>query len=278
MQKIITIVLLLISQLHGTAQISGKVFDSETKEPIAFANIGLLGKSIGTVSDVQGNFSLPISESNNKDTLVISMLGFERIMMTVEQYLSSYPKDKATIALIPKTFIKSDVVVRPRKFISKTLGNSNTGKSMSLGFMSNDLGSELGVRMKVKKNHNCFIDTLFFNINSCTYDSVVFRVNIYSLEKGKPQNSLLDTPLYVICKIQNGTLKVDVSHLNLQTDEDFFVSLEWLRDLGEGTLNFNAGFTNTHSMARKASQGSWNSLPAGVGFYSAVRLEKKTKE
>ena len=278
MKKLILIAVVLLIQFKGITQITGKVFDLETREPIAFANIGLLGKSIGTVSDGQGNFSLPITETNNKDTLVISMLGFNRIMMPVEQYLSTYPKQHASIGLTPKVLTKNEVVVRPRKLVPKMLGNTNTGKMMSLGFNSNDLGSELGVRMKVKKNHNCFIDTLFFDINTCTYDSVVFRVNMYSLEKGKPQNSLLDTPLYVTCKIQNGTLKVDVSHLNLQTDDDFFVSLEWLQDLGEGTLNFPAGFTNTHSQTRQASQGSWISAPAGVGFYCAVRLEKKTKE
>ena len=45
-----------------TTRVSGKVFDSETKEPLPFVNIIFKGTRIGTTSDFDGNFLLSTSE------------------------------------------------------------------------------------------------------------------------------------------------------------------------------------------------------------------------
>jgi hypothetical protein len=40
--------------------ISGKIIDKETTQPVPFANIGVSGKSMGTVSNQQGEFIIKI--------------------------------------------------------------------------------------------------------------------------------------------------------------------------------------------------------------------------
>lgn len=76
-------------KIENTFQIYGSVYDRRTKEPLAFANIALLGKSIGSVSNEQGMFNLKIKDANFKDTLVISYIGYKNTYVPVNQ-LSLY--------------------------------------------------------------------------------------------------------------------------------------------------------------------------------------------
>lgn len=264
----------LILCLITEAQISGTIIDEKTKEPVAFVNIGLKGKSIGTVSNEYGRFYLRTTEANELDTLMITVLGYKKIMFSLATYKQKYEKDNARVELTPELYNLSEVTILPKVIINKTLGNTNNNKIVSAGFESNNLGSEVGVTMHVKKKKRCFIDTLCFNINNCKYDSIFFRVNIYTMKANKPDSSLLVKPLYVLSKGEFYTLKVNVIPLNLEVNDDFFVSLEWLKDLGKGGLDFPAGFTNTHSFFRDASHGIWEKAPAGVGFYCKIRQEK----
>ena len=43
-----------------TCIVQGKVFDEQTREPLAFVNIGIKGKAAGTFSDEQGFFQMEV--------------------------------------------------------------------------------------------------------------------------------------------------------------------------------------------------------------------------
>ena len=78
MKKNLVLCFLLTSCLAAAQKltISAKVVDKETKEPIIFATIGILGKPIGTITNRQGDFDfyIPIEYRNND--LVISTIGY----------------------------------------------------------------------------------------------------------------------------------------------------------------------------------------------------------
>lgn len=63
MKKVISIIFLSMfsTALISQTAIRGKLFDKETGEPLMFANVGLKGTSIGTMTDFDGNFSLESS-------------------------------------------------------------------------------------------------------------------------------------------------------------------------------------------------------------------------
>lgn len=91
MNKILVICILLTSWV-ATAQkltISAKVIDKETKEPVIFASIGILGKPIGTITNMQGDFDfyVPIEYRNNN--LVISTIGYNNYEAPVWTLLDS---------------------------------------------------------------------------------------------------------------------------------------------------------------------------------------------
>ena len=69
--------LFVFCSLAATAQqktISGKITEASTGEPVIGANVQVKEASVGTVSDIDGNFKLTVPE--NGKTLVVSYLGF----------------------------------------------------------------------------------------------------------------------------------------------------------------------------------------------------------
>lgn len=61
------------SSIFAQINITGKVVDAKTNEPLAGVNIAAKGIEIGTVSDVNGNFTIAVS---NNTTLAFSYIGF----------------------------------------------------------------------------------------------------------------------------------------------------------------------------------------------------------
>lgn len=74
--KLGVIVLLLTIPLKGTGQniVEGTVIDKSSGEPLPGANITVKGKTIGTVSDLQGYYSIEVPSSS--DTLIFSFVGY----------------------------------------------------------------------------------------------------------------------------------------------------------------------------------------------------------
>lgn len=62
--------------------VTGRVFDAETYEPIPAANIVILNKQSGTISDEKGNFMLEFTDESAE--LSFSMLGYEKVIREVK--------------------------------------------------------------------------------------------------------------------------------------------------------------------------------------------------
>lgn len=88
--------------------LSGKVVDLETKEPLPFASIGILGKSIGTISNLQGEFDFHIPSEYRNDIFVINMMGFQSFEAPVWSLLEK----PQVIELKKSVLILKEVVVR----------------------------------------------------------------------------------------------------------------------------------------------------------------------
>jgi hypothetical protein len=59
-----------------TLTISGKVADKSTGEPLPFASIGIKGKPINSITNMQGEFDFHLPAEYRNEILVISMLGY----------------------------------------------------------------------------------------------------------------------------------------------------------------------------------------------------------
>ncbi len=87
--------------------VSGKVIDSETKEPIPFCNIGFQHSPVGTISEMDGSFFLSTLKAT--DTLFISSLGYEIKRLPIVKG----KEQTFNVKLVPTSINIEAVVVRP---------------------------------------------------------------------------------------------------------------------------------------------------------------------
>jgi len=192
--------LLLISFISITTfsqnSISGKIINAENNEPLLYVNIGINNKTVGTVSNKNGLFTLSLnSKITQKDTVVFSYIGFK-----TKKYLLSELKTKNNIVLLHIENNELDqVIITSKKIVlkPKKIGRSVKGLGlMHANFYSyyekgvdDRLSKEMGMKLKIKKN--CQIKNLKFNITSNDFTSLKFRVNFYKIEGGIPTELLV---------------------------------------------------------------------------------------
>ncbi len=90
-----------------TYTLSGKVFDSETKEPLPFVPVMLKGTTIGATTDFDGNYS--ITTSKISDSLLCSYVGFKRMTRSIKRgqnQLVNFP-------LVAEGYNLGEVVINP---------------------------------------------------------------------------------------------------------------------------------------------------------------------
>ena len=64
-------------KVKAQQSIKGTLIDAETEEPIGYATIGVKGKSIGIVTNQNGDFQIPLSYQGLGDTMMVSCIGYE---------------------------------------------------------------------------------------------------------------------------------------------------------------------------------------------------------
>ncbi len=110
MKKIFLGFLLLCSVLTMHAQVTGKVIDSKTREPLDYVNVYYEGKNVGEQTEEDGTFV--IKEDSTWKELTISTMGYQ--MQTVR--LKDFGKNKnLTIRLVPDSKTLSGVTVSAKK-------------------------------------------------------------------------------------------------------------------------------------------------------------------
>ncbi len=106
---------LILFVLYSNGQeafvLSGKVIDLNTKEPLPYATVAYPDKSIGTISDLNGNYSLPLVMVKESDSIVVSYIGYESFKTTV-----SLCTQEEIIKLTPLVTEIDEVVVKAQKF------------------------------------------------------------------------------------------------------------------------------------------------------------------
>lgn len=106
--------------------IRGSVIDTKKGEPIPYCNIGIFGKAMGTMSNVNGDFVVKIPEEYISDTLIFSCMGYEAQYLPVLGFDDGYEQ----ITLKKKTYrLKSIDVVKYDPNLVLSLIRKNMGKN-----------------------------------------------------------------------------------------------------------------------------------------------------
>lgn len=107
MFKKFTLLIIFCTVIQAQISITGKIVNSETNEPLANANVFVVGTNYGTPSDNEGRFSLT-GNFLSGDVLKVSFIGFETVELTLSQFNQLHD---GIIKLIPKVLSSQSVLV-----------------------------------------------------------------------------------------------------------------------------------------------------------------------
>ena len=283
MRILIIIIIAFFTSFACAQEYAGFVVNAESGEPVPYANIGIVSKDIGTVSDARGWFTIGLDNEFDQDTLCISCIGYAAEKQQVDYFKRRYRNASGfRIRLSPMAYQLDEVVIKPVETRSYTLGNfCDSSSCYGNTFHSGELGTEIGVLMEMpRKREKAFLKSLRFYVGECTYDNFPVRVNIYTLDDGLPGTNILREAIFIDITAE-GEYLVPLGKYNITVDGDFFVSLEYYRvhKKAEGKLIFCAVHNKKeykgNGFYRLASHGAWTpEYGDNLGFSVVVECER----
>ncbi len=246
--------------------LKGKVTD-EKGQPIPFVNIGFVGTSIGTVSTVEGNFTLFFDEIPEAvSPLRISCMGFEAKELTLSESSLAEP---LLIQLKESTLQLEELLVKSGVLETKAYGNTSEKTAMKTNLAISDkpnmnLGAEIGRKFRLGDDPN-YISKLKFFVAFNNFDTLMIRVNFYELESGKPTELLQQKAiLRQVVGHKSGWVTFDLEEENLVLSGTFVASVEWVGASKRGTdfgLNISMPALFQTHYYKYGAQNKWKVFP-----------------
>jgi hypothetical protein len=266
MKRILFVALFISSSIFAKAQVfEGLVKDAKTNLPLPYVNVGIIGKSIGTVTDSAGRYKLNLA-GHEADTIKLSMIGYLPVTYKVSAFVSDSRK---TVLLQPSVTQLKEVKVSNKKWKEGILGNTSQSDNSNAGFRDNSLGHEIGTVIKIKKSPT-FLKRFNVHITNAPAHPVKLRLNFYSLKKGMPDQLLQNQNIYVDVLAGQKDIQVNLEPYNIYVDNNFFASLEWIENTKGHGLMFSAYlslFGSGAVISRETSQAVWEKEGiAGIAF------------
>jgi hypothetical protein len=253
--------------------LNGVIVDAENKLPLSYANIGILNKSFGTVSDTTGNFSLSVNAENSMDTLQISLVGYQTVKLVVRDFAEKL--NGKPIELQVRAYVLDAVEISIKKEVPEIAGRNKAGGFIQFAMHPKKeivLGTEIGMRFKAA-TYPAFLKDFswFFSVNN--FKKIKFRINIYSLKNNMPDTLLLNKDVFVdVVDYKSGWNKVDLTPYNVIVSTDFVISIQWLehdiKDGEQAKVFIPGAMSSKHaSYFRIASQDKWTRTKTNLCYY-----------
>jgi hypothetical protein len=249
---------LFTTSLFSQLQLTGFVIDQTTKQPIEYANIGIADKGIGTVCDQQGKFTLTIPAEDENSILTITRLGYQTTTLSIAK---NNDVAKMVIALAPEVKELNEFSFSGKDKIE--LGYHKQDDAAKGFFKVEGLGMEGGTLIR----NTDTVQLTHFNMNilELPYDSMKFRLNLYSVNKGVPGEKLNKKEIYFILqKDQLGIFRLPFEQ-NITPTGNFICTLELIEIFGE--IDKDARFTFSAIIDKKGliynkgiSLGKWKKI------------------
>jgi hypothetical protein len=259
--------------------IKGTTIDNATGTPLPYTSIGIPHKSIGTVSDSSGQFTLTLPPDHPlTDSIVFSHVGYEIQAMRIDGLL----RQASTIRLQPSANTLSEVVVKPKITKSKIVGRNGKGLSTfhynfytaSEKSVDDRLSKEAGMLFELKDK--CRINELNFYISGNEFRSLKFRVLFYHVEDGLPTTPMFDRDIiFEIKDGYRGWFKVDLKPYQVWVPDakgPFAVTIQWLESVKQQANSKYFSITSAKSafktfVGRSKAMDTWDVHKQALSFY-----------
>lgn len=226
--------ILVSSQISfAQALVKGKVVYENDGSPAAFVSIELAhDKETRTMSDNAGNFHITVKESQKKDSLVISSVGYKALRIPVSAALV-----RSVFTLSPLVKTIEGVTVFNQHHVIGSMSES-VGYYRSWDYKKNKKG-EIGrvFKLPYKKFK---IDKIRFKAGN-TCDTCLLRLHIRTMINGEPGNDIFKDSISVYVNklsLDSKISEFDLTPYNFTfTENEIFVSMELL-NCGNGKNGF----------------------------------------
>ncbi len=266
MKRLLFVFVLIIYSvsLAYSQTVSGWVKDAKTGEALPFVNVGIVGRTTGTVTNNAGNYSLSLN-NNSFDSLKFSMVGYKAQKFAVKDLAAR--QGALNISLIQEITQLKEVKVTNRKWKTAILGNTTKSQGTTVGFENNTLGHEIGAIIKIKRSPTWLKQFNASIVENVLSDSVKMRLNIYSVKDGLPDKNLLHQNILVTVHKGDKAISINLEPYNVIVEDKFFVSLEWIQSARGQGIMFSASLLSSAIIARETSQATWQKVGiVGLGF------------
>jgi CarboxypepD_reg-like domain len=258
----------------------GKVLDMETNLPLAYVSIGVLNKSKGTVSDTLGQFTFSIGSDNFSDSLQFSIIGYHSLRVEVRDFIENADKSirlTASVTQLPEVIFTSS---SPR-INSEVIGRQGSGKLTQVSIHNKTsteetVGSEMGMLYKID-NDNTILKDFNFYISANNFNSIKFRINVYSVKNGLPDTLINKKQIFAtLDNFKTGWTKIDLEEYNLIVRDGVIVTVQWVESRMEKEerpvtiVPVAMTLFSKNCYVRIASQDKWKRMGMSLSSYVTV--------
>lgn len=222
---------LITKKINSNEVLKGTIINANDKSSLPYANIILLSKNKGVISNEVGHFSINISNCLETDTLRISYLGFQTQDLTIKDL-----KESSVIVLKEDNLMLDNItlfgnVLDPESIVKKVLINKN------INYVKTNSKKQIFIRNRYK-NH---INKLNFRYKKSNFSNLDKEL-IDELEKEIPKNTISFRDflgdLYLLHEEDSTALKINpIKIIELEEKSD-------LTELGELENTFKEVFNN----------------------------------
>ncbi len=267
----------LAKQVQPSQPVAVRVVDSQHKQPIPYASVGVVDRPLGTVADARGGFVLARVGAAPTDTVVVSCVGYQSRRVLAAD-LGKLPE----LALTPQAAALQEVQVK-----GDTWKRRNVGREGSSGFTfynfhlqadkepAHKLGREVGAILGVKPHS--FVEEAYVYLKQSSFRHLRFRLNVRALDsQDHPAASLLTQDVqFAVADSTASWQHLDLKpyNINVGPQKRIAVTLEWL----DGTptkrqdwysVSIPAALSATHRMVfRDKSEDQWKVQPINLSLY-----------
>lgn len=229
MKKILILLSLFFVTGLFSQTVKGEVYDSSMLKPLQYVNISIINTYIGTSTGVDGRFKLN-GNFTSRDTVQLSMIGYETQLHSVEDFINEYNSTKTFLNPLIEMIDEVEIKKKSYRKRKRTLGIRKLArfkKSSSFGlvaaFKFENLGAKEGqiqeVSFYVRKND---IGDLY-KLYPCAYRILFYEIG----SNGFPGELLSYDDIIVVPKNKNYKISVSVEDYNIEFPKDgVFVALE----------------------------------------------------
>jgi len=246
----------------GQLRLTGRVIDSEDKQPLRYVNIGIKKKDVGTVTSADGTFELEVPQPHDKDTLTFSLVGYAAYNLLLSNPEIDTP---FSIELTKKTAVLEEVVVLGKRPKEHRFGIKRRGALIhfSDGMFNPDDSFEIGQLIKFGDTP-VKLTALNLYLLESRDDSATFRINFYRYGNGEPKERLVEKSILQRQAIKKGWLSFDLTDDDIYLSGDVIASLEFLPEATDSQQQISYEVKlggSSKSFYRRNSLGKWNTPP-----------------